>query len=75
MTDMVGHPNQALGDILRKWPTTMAIIVLDELYLYYQLDAQSIIDLWQYIGKEEDYIDFDMGDEDEVDEYWELYVE
>ena len=43
-------------DTLRKWPATMAIIVLDELYLYYQLDAQSIIDLWEYIGKEEDFI-------------------
>jgi ankyrin repeat protein len=48
---------------LRKWPTTMAILVLKELSLYYLIDSSSLIDLHHYIGteeftvdKEEDYI-------------------
>ena len=59
---------------LRKWPTTMAILVLKELSLYYLIDCCSLIDLHQYIGTEaftldddddEGYcelVDFDYGD-------------
>ena len=39
-----------IANCLRKWPCTMAIIALQELALYYQLDASTIIDLWQYLG-------------------------
>jgi ankyrin repeat protein len=38
---------------LRKWPTTMAIIVLTEISLIYQIDCSSLIDLHQYIGRED----------------------
>ena len=38
--------------ILRKWPITMAILILKELGLYYQTDASTLIDLYQYIGRE-----------------------
>ena len=40
-----------IANCLRKWPCTMAIIILQELALYYQLDASTIIDLWQYLDK------------------------
>ena len=38
---------------LRKWPTTMAILALQALALYHHLDCQTIIDLHQYLGKED----------------------
>ena len=38
---------------LRKWPTTMAILVLTELALIYRIDCSSLIDLHQYIGRED----------------------
>jgi ankyrin repeat protein len=66
---------------LRKWPTTMAIIVLQELALIYIIDSEAIIDLHQYLGRpedletdnEEDYEKDDEGnvldpDVEEVDE-------
>ncbi len=48
-------PNDFINDIFSKWPISMAIIVLQELSLYYHLDASTIIDLYQYIGALEDY--------------------
>lgn len=39
-----------ITDILNNWPISMAIIVLQELSLYYQMDASTIIDLHQYMG-------------------------
>ena len=47
---MFGHLD--IVNCLRKWPCTMAIIILQELALYYQLDASTIIDLWQYLDKQ-----------------------
>ena len=44
---------------LRKWPTTMAILVLTELALIYRIDSESLVDLHQYIGTE----DFARDDE------------
>ena len=42
-----------IADCLRKWPWTMAIIVLKEdLAIYHLLDASTIIDLWQYLGNQ-----------------------
>lgn len=41
---------------LLKWPCSMAIIVFQELSIYYHLDASSNIDLLEYLGKEDDYI-------------------
>ena len=38
---------------LRKWPTTMAILVLTELGLIYRIDSESLVDLHQYIGRED----------------------
>ena len=35
---------------LERWPLSMAIIVLQELAIYYQIDASSVIDLWQLLG-------------------------
>jgi ankyrin repeat protein len=37
---------------LVKWPTTMFIHVFKELSLYYIIDAESIIDFFQYVGIE-----------------------
>lgn len=42
--------------ILERWPVTMWIIALQNLWVYHQLDASSTEDLWQYIGSEQDYI-------------------
>jgi hypothetical protein len=65
-----------IKDILDKWPISMAIIVLQELSLYYHLDASTIIDLYQYIGaleedneedEEESDDDFDDDDFDDDD--------
>ena len=39
--------------ILDKWPLTMAIILLQELTVYYFVDLLTLIDLYQYIGKKE----------------------
>ena len=57
-----------IKDILDKWPISMAIIVLQELSLYYHLDASTIIDLYQYIGPLYQYIGAleDYQEEDEV---------
>ena len=39
--------------ILRKWPISMAILILKELAIYYQTDASTLIDLYQYMGRED----------------------
>lgn len=36
--------------IFSKWPITMAILILNELDLYYLYDASNLIDLYQYLG-------------------------
>ena len=42
-----------VADCLSKWPWTMAIIALKEdLAVYHLLDASTLIDLWQYLGKQ-----------------------
>ena len=60
---------------LRKWPTTMAILVLQELDLYHLIDCSSLIDLHQYIGtelfmldNEEDYEIVEYSDDDDDDD-------
>ncbi len=35
--------------ILRKWPTTMAILALKELGLYYFVETDSLIDLFHFL--------------------------
>ena len=54
-----GHSNQAnrirLLYRLRKWPTTMAILVLQELALIDIIGFESVIDLHQFLGRPEDY--------------------
>ena len=49
--------------ILRKWPITMVILIFKKLAIYYQTDASTLIDLYQYMGRgdytadnEEDYV-------------------
>jgi ankyrin repeat protein len=39
--------------ILRKWHITMVIVVLHELGLYYFVETDSLIDLYQFLGKED----------------------
>ncbi len=39
--------------ILRKWPISMAILILKELAIYYQTDASTLIDL----GREDFTVD------------------
>ena len=36
--------------MLQKWPITMAILIFKELSIYYQTDASTLIDLYQYLG-------------------------
>lgn len=43
-------------DILHKWPTTMLIIMFQELFVYHQLDCCSFIDFFEYIGLENNYL-------------------
>ena len=67
--------NDKINYILRKWPISMAILILKELRLYCAgIDNDSLIDLYQYMGREdctadneEDY-DFDSHDDDGDDE-------
>jgi len=39
-----------IENIFQRWSITMAIILLQELYVYHQLDAATLFDLWQYLG-------------------------
>ena len=39
-----------ITNTLRKWPITMAILIMQELCIYYQTDAYTLIDLYQYLG-------------------------
>ena len=39
--------------ILRKWPISMAILIFKELSIYYQSDASTMIDLYQYMARED----------------------
>ena len=43
------YVTQDTANCLRTGPCTMAIMALQELSIYYQLDASTIIDLWQYL--------------------------
>ena len=52
------------GDHWAPWPISMAIIGLQELSLYYYLDASTIIDLYQYIGALEENDDDGGGGDD-----------
>ena len=53
-----------------KWPISMAIIALQELSLYYYLDASTIIDIYQYIGVLEDYQEEEEEEEEEEEDYF-----
>ena len=58
-----------IANRLRKWPCTMAIIALQELALYYYLDASTIIDLWQYLDQEAiEIVEYEEDDDDDDDE-------
>jgi hypothetical protein len=71
--DFNPNPNRKYGLFyrLRKWPTTMAILVLEELALYYKIDCSSLIDLHQYIGTEL----FTIDNEDEYEVVEEVVVD
>jgi ankyrin repeat protein len=43
--------------VLRNWPVTMFIIAMKEIGLYCSLSISSLIDLFEFIGNEDDYID------------------
>ena len=43
---------QAVHFVLRKWPTTMALIFFQKLGVYHLIDCSSLIDLHQYVGTE-----------------------
>ena len=60
--------------ILRKWPISMAILILKELAIYYHTDASTLIDLYQYMGREDftadkeaDYVMDENGDNNNDD--------
>ncbi len=46
---------RATEDLIDRWPATMAILCLKELSLYHWLDM-SLIDLFELIGQEKDFI-------------------
>ena len=46
---------KAIYDIIDRWPSTMAILCLQELSLYHWLDM-SLIDLFEFIGQEKDFL-------------------
>ena len=49
-------PNKkAIYDIIDRWPSTMAILCLQELSVYHWLDM-SLIDLFEFIGQEKDFL-------------------
>jgi hypothetical protein len=58
--------------ILRKWPISMAILILKELAIYYHTDASTLIDLYQYMGREDftadNEADYDMDDTNNDDD-------
>ena len=39
----------SLVQMLERWPLTMAVVVLQELAIYHQIDTTSIIDLFQFL--------------------------
>jgi hypothetical protein len=43
------HVNKVV-DILQKWPTTMWMLILQDLVVYHLLDTESFIDLLEYYG-------------------------
>ena len=49
-TAMCYATNESIEAVLRNWPTTMGILVLQELGLYTQPEAKFYIDLKDYIG-------------------------
>jgi hypothetical protein len=49
--------------LLRKWPTSMFIIILEQLGLEGFMDNSSLIDFHQYFGKE----DFELDNEDDYE--------
>ena len=59
-----------INGIFSKWPISMAIIALQELSLYYYLDASTIIDIYQYIGVLEDYQEEEEEEEEEEEDYF-----
>ena len=46
--------NYDITNTLRKWPITMAILIMQELNVYYHTDASTLIDLFQYLGEPDD---------------------
>ena len=54
---------EAVHFVLRKWPTTMALIILLELGVYHLIDCSSLIDLRQYVDTEDFITDDAYGDD------------
>ena len=42
--------SKAINDILQRWPATMWLTALQELFVYNQVDAESMKDLVEYMG-------------------------
>jgi ankyrin repeat protein len=65
--DLIEAPRKRFSTLycLNKWPITMAIIVLIELCLYFPIDAESLLDLHQYLGiLDEDGVNYIIENED-----------
>ena len=45
------HEYIEIVKVLKKWPLTMLIIVLQELYVYHILHCESFIDFNEYFGE------------------------
>lgn len=48
--DIDNNASSIIKAIVAKWPLTMIVLILQDLFLYYILDAGSITDICQYIG-------------------------
>jgi hypothetical protein len=48
MTYAFNYRHTEVVEVLQKWPLTMLIIVLQELFIYHLLDCSSFIDFYEY---------------------------
>ena len=60
--------SKQIEPVLKKWPVTMLIIVLQALEIYFHLDALFFIEFLEYIGEEKDYICLDVDDKYDADD-------
>ncbi len=61
--------NNNCTDSLKRWPVTMAIICMQNLVIFQYLDVGNVVDLVEYIGEEDDYVEKEKEEEEEIQQY------